>query len=96
MIVSNPPYISNKEQGKLQVELSYEPDKALYGGERGDEVLINIIDTFFQREETVLICEMGYNQKDYILEYTAQKGEIEFFNDLAGLHRGFILSKYSL
>ena len=35
LIVSNPPYIPPKDREKLQKELSYEPEEALFAEERG-------------------------------------------------------------
>ena len=88
MIVSNPPYIANEEP--LGIGLSYEPSLALYGGTRGDEMLCHIIDLFESRGVKALACEMGYDQRKPILEYTTSKGfEVEFYKDLAGLDRGF-------
>ena len=93
IVFSNPPYISVSEKGKLQRELDYEPDIALFGGERGDEVLKNIIDQFFIRDEKVLICEMGYNQRDEVARYVDGRGRLDFYKDFAKLDRGFILRK---
>ncbi len=93
LIISNPPYISLNEKGKLQRELDFEPDEALYGGEVGDEVLKKIIETWFLRNETLLLCEMGYDQKENIINLINNRAKIEFFKDLAGFDRGFILKK---
>ncbi|MDD2383661.1 MAG: peptide chain release factor N(5)-glutamine methyltransferase [Sulfurospirillaceae bacterium] len=88
IIVSNPPYIANHEP--LAVGLSFEPSLALYGGNRGDEMLKNIIDLFIVRNASLLVCEMGYDQKKAISEYAWLKGyKAEFYKDLAGLDRGF-------
>lgn len=35
IIVSNPPYLTSEEMQSLQTEVSYEPEKALYGGTDG-------------------------------------------------------------
>ncbi|WP_458699484.1 peptide chain release factor N(5)-glutamine methyltransferase [Sulfurospirillum sp. 1307] len=88
MLVSNPPYIANDES--LHVGLSYEPSLALYGGEVGDEILKDIIDTFKQRDIKYLACEMGYDQREKILSYA---NNAEFYKDLAGLDRGFIIRR---
>jgi len=93
IIVSNPPYISDEERGKLQIELSYEPDEALYGGDVGDEVLREIINLFFERDEKLLACEMGYNQREAIIKYVGDRGELKFYKDLAGFDRGFVIEK---
>jgi release factor glutamine methyltransferase len=88
MLVSNPPYIANDEP--LHVGLSYEPSLALYGGVVGDEILKDIIDTFKQRDIKYLACEMGYDQREKILSYA---NNAEFYKDLAGLDRGFIIRR---
>ena len=44
IIVSNPPYVSAEEYKHLQPEISqYEPKIALYGGESGMDIIMNII-----------------------------------------------------
>ena len=93
IIVSNPPYI--KEGEKLPKPLDFEPKEALFGGRSGDEVLKNIIDRFFASSAKVLACEMGYDQKEAIAKYLQKyRGfTIEFYQDLAGLDRGFVIER---
>jgi release factor glutamine methyltransferase len=93
IIVSNPPYISDREKGKLQKELDFEPENALFGGEIGDEVLKKIVDTFLNSKVPYLFCEMGYDQKEKIEKFLNGRAEIEFYKDLANLDRGFKISK---
>jgi release factor glutamine methyltransferase len=94
LIVSNPPYISDSEKGKLQKELDFEPEQALFGGEIGDEVLQKIIFEFMKRDEKFLVCEMGFDQKKKILQKFGNEKNIsiQFYKDLANLDRGFILT----
>lgn len=88
ILVSNPPYIAQDEP--LHVGLSYEPSLALYGGVVGDEMLKHIIDLFQERAISLLVCEMGYDQRKFILDYARDRGfEAEFYKDLADLDRGF-------
>ena len=88
MLVSNPPYIANDEV--LGEGLSYEPSLALFGGVKGDEMLCHIIDLFCMRQIKTLVCEMGYDQRQPMLQYAHEKGlEVLFYKDLAGLDRGF-------
>lgn len=88
MIVSNPPYIANQEP--LAIGLSYEPSLALYGGSRGDEMLCHIMELFMKRKAKVLVCEMGYDQKKPLEEHARKIGlSAHFYEDLAGLDRGF-------
>jgi len=88
MLVSNPPYIAKDEP--LDVGLSYEPDLALFGGEKGDEILVDIIEIFKSKNIKYLACEMGYDQKEKIKRYLPNA---KFYKDLAGLDRGFLVKK---
>ncbi|BCD62408.1 release factor glutamine methyltransferase [Nitratiruptor sp. YY08-26] len=94
IIISNPPYI--KRGFPLEKPLYFEPAEALFGGERGDELLRQIIDIFIKSSAKILACEMGYDQKEAISSYLEQKGfqgSCEFYKDLAKLDRGFVLQK---
>ncbi len=91
IIISNPPYIA--EDAPLERNLAYEPDIALFGGKKGDEILKNIIDIAAYHDNCVLCCEMGYDQKEPLQRYMADKNlaQARFYKDLAGFDRGFIL-----
>ncbi|TLD84104.1 peptide chain release factor N(5)-glutamine methyltransferase [Helicobacter sp. MIT 11-5569] len=92
VLIANPPYIKNGE--KLPKSLGFEPKKALYAGEVGDEMLLHIIDLAFLHKIPYALCEMGYNQRESIkahLEKIPHKS-LEFYKDLAGLDRGFVIS----
>ncbi|WP_187646793.1 peptide chain release factor N(5)-glutamine methyltransferase [Nitrosophilus labii] len=90
IIVSNPPYIA--KDFKLDKNVLFEPEEALFGGERGDELLKRIIDIALLKEAKLLICEMGYDQKESLKRYCEKKGlKPKFYKDLAGLDRGFVL-----
>lgn len=95
ILVSNPPYIANEVI--LESNLDYEPQNALFGGEVGDEILRRLIDEAFERNVRILACEMGYDQKEKILEYCGDKKvkSLEFYSDYAGHDRGFIMELYS-
>lgn len=92
VLISNPPYIKNGEI--LPKSLAYEPKNALFGGENGDEVLLNIIDLATKNYIPYLICEMGHDQKESIQAYLKKipHKNVEFYKDLAGLDRGFVVS----
>ena len=90
-LVSNPPYI---EDGvKLESNLSYEPQNALFGGRIGDEIIKQLLDEVLKREINFFTCEMGYDQKDKISHYLKNKNykELNFYKDLSGFDRGFNL-----
>ena len=79
---------------KLETKLSHEPKEALFGGDIGDEVLKNIIDIALNKKVKYLICEMGYDQKDKIINYMRDKSykDLNFYKDLASFDRGFVVS----
>jgi len=91
LIVSNPPYIKNGFP--LDKNLDYEPQNALFGGEKGDEILKNIVDLAIIKKPLYLVCEMGYDQKESMREYFEQKGlkRYSFYKDLANFDRGFVV-----
>ncbi len=95
ILVSNPPYIKKDEI--LEKNLSYEPDIALFGGDIGDEILKQLADETIKRNIKVLACEMGYDQKDKIENYLKKYNKkAEFYKDLAGFYRGFLLREINL
>jgi release factor glutamine methyltransferase len=91
IIFSNPPYI--KKSFVIDKNLEYEPSIALFAGDRGDELLKEIIDLAIQKEAKYLCCEMGYDQKESLESYICSKGlfNYTFYKDLAGFDRGFTL-----
>jgi len=60
VIVSNPPYVSQKVKCKIKVD---DPDQAIFGGEIGYETTIKLIEQSSEilREEGLLIFETGYD-----------------------------------
>ena len=92
LVVSNPPYIAEDFILESNV-VDYEPKEALFGGRVGDELLKQIITDVHQRGIRYLACEMGYDQKAPIEAFV--KGfpieYIEFYQDLAGYDRGFVI-----
>ncbi|MDD3592825.1 MAG: peptide chain release factor N(5)-glutamine methyltransferase [Sulfurovum sp.] len=92
LVVSNPPYIAEGCILESNV-VDYEPREALFGGKAGDELLREIITDVSRRGIRYLACEMGYDQKapiaafikDFEIEF------IEFYQDLAGFDRGFVI-----
>jgi release factor glutamine methyltransferase len=89
LLVSNPPYIAN--DFAIDKNLTFEPSNALFGGIKGHEMLYDIIDIWQQRAIKHIACEMGYDQKNIILQKLPQAN---FYQDLAGFDRGFIAKNY--
>lgn len=92
LVVSNPPYIAEDFLLESNV-IDYEPKEALFGGQSGDELLKQIILDVNARGIKYLACEMGYDQKESIQSFVNQVGvkSIEFYKDLAGFDRGFVI-----
>ena len=86
-VISNPPYIKNSY--KIPPNLHFEPKDALFGGEKGDEILIDIINL----NAKFLCCEIGYDQ-EYLKDYMAHYDEVSFYRDYSKFVRGFIAQKY--
>ena len=92
LVVSNPPYIAEDYLLESNV-VDYEPKEALFGGKVGDELLKQIILDVKAREIKWLACEMGDDQKEPIQAFVKEVGvkSIQFYKDLAGFDRGFII-----
>lgn len=90
-IVSNPPYVSEKEWPSLQEEIrNYEPKEALVAGESGLEFIDKLIQgaPTFLKPGGFLCLEIGFDQKDKVLSLF---GDIwnapQCFDDLSGIPR---------
>ena len=92
LIVSNPPYIAKHTPLAPNVA-EYEPHTALYSEEQGDELLKEIIMLAKERGVKYLACEMGYDQREPMAAFVKEMGDysIDFYTDLAGLDRGFVI-----
>lgn len=91
LLISNPPYIARSYP--LSKEVLCEPHIALYGGEKGDEILIALVNQARGQNIKFLICEMGYNQQASMQKTLRECGyKAEFYKDYAGLSRGFVAS----
>lgn len=91
LLLSNPPYIA--QSTPLPKPLSFEPSEALFGGERGSELLEELIKGAQKRSIPYMIAEMGYDQREAIERFMERipHQELRFYQDLAGLDRGFIV-----
>lgn len=70
VIVSNPPYIDEKDMKSLEKELYFEPQNALYGGKDGLYFYKKIIESAndYLKNDGILAFEIGYNQKESIFD----------------------------
>jgi release factor glutamine methyltransferase len=90
IIVSNPPYILNKDEVQDSVK-QYEPAKALYLN-KDDSVYEDIFRDYKKvKKGTLLMCfEIGYDLEDYLtdlMDRYLEDYEYKFIKDLNGLTR---------
>jgi len=90
-LVSNPPYIANNT--KLDLNLSYEAQNALFGGSIGDEIINKLLDEVLSRNINFFTCEIGYDQKGKISSKLTNESfsRLEFYKDFSNFDRGFTL-----
>ena len=86
IVVSNPPYISEKEMEELPPEVKKEPDLALAGGEDGLEIYRKLIPQahLVLKKGGLLALEIGYKQGDSLREIIEENGhykEVEIRKD---------------
>jgi len=97
LIVANLPYIPMQDRSTLSREVLHDPEVALFGGERGDELLFALIDQAPARLEPggLLALEVGAGQSETVLPFLREKKykDIQAKSDYSGRLR-FILARY--
>jgi release factor glutamine methyltransferase len=90
-VVSNPPYVSRKEESRLQIEVrEHEPAVALYGDEDGLASFRKLIPSAEQmlRPGGYFIAEMGYDMEERVLSLFGDAWEkLPTRKDLQGIPR---------
>lgn len=88
LIVSNPPYLSEKDWLLRDEQLCYEPKHALVCKQQGFAALYHIIKTarFYLKPQACLLLEHGYRQSQKVQDQLKDKGygRIKTFKDMAG------------
>ncbi|MDE7174052.1 MAG: peptide chain release factor N(5)-glutamine methyltransferase [Helicobacter sp.] len=87
---ANLPYIA--EGYPLESPLAFEPREALFGGRRGDEILLAFLDEARAKSVRFVACEMGHDQKpsmESALNRLCARN-VRFYRDYAGHWRGFV------
>ncbi len=91
IIVSNPPYIAEKDVADLEKELSYEPGVALFAKDNGLEYYQRIIPQAhrFLKPKGYLLVEIGYGQRKRVEMLFSGGGfeKIEAIKDYSGIER---------
>jgi release factor glutamine methyltransferase len=97
LIVANLPYISAQDRNTLSREVLHDPEVALFAGERGDEVLRELIDKgrSHLRAGGMLALEIGLGQTETLLSGLAEKKYRDIYskNDYNGVTR-FLFARY--
>lgn len=95
-IVSNPPYITEEEWPKLDVEIrDREPKSALVAGKSGLEVISKLIQRAppYLKPGGFLLVEIGIGQRDKVLSFFDSSSvweKVNFFKDLNGISRAVV------
>lgn len=92
IIVSNPPYIPPSEKVKIQTEVKFDPEQALFTeDEKGLEFYEKITKDAprILNKCGYLLFELGIGQSNYVKSIMAKNGfqNIEIIKDLAGIDR---------
>jgi release factor glutamine methyltransferase len=90
LVISNPPYVGEREADKLQIEVrQYEPHCALFGGEQGLDIYRRLIPqaAAVLKPGGWLVMEIGYSQEQAIRELLNDWREVRSVADLQGIPR---------
>ena len=91
VLVSNPPYVAL--DAPLERNLGYEPETALFGGVTGMDIIERLMALVKERGIPVFCCEMGYDQREAVIAIVPNGYTAAFYEDLAGLDRGFVMRR---
>jgi len=97
LIVANLPYVAAADRATLSREVRHDPEVALYGGERGDEIVRKLIETAPSKLKPGgwLALEVGLGQADDLAALMAEKNyhDIKTEADYGGVIR-FLFGRY--
>ncbi|MEG1894809.1 MAG: peptide chain release factor N(5)-glutamine methyltransferase [Oscillospiraceae bacterium] len=97
VIISNPPYISEKQMENLQKEVTYEPKMALFAADHGLRFYKFIAKNYRDKlkEKGYLIFEYGFDQQEWVKGILLDEGYriVSEFKDLEGNNRGVVAQK---
>jgi release factor glutamine methyltransferase len=97
VIAANLPYVSMQSRKSLSPEVLRDPEVALFGGDRGDELIRKLIAQAPERLQPngLLALEIGIGQAEQLRAFLLEKNyhDIESKNDYAGIPR-FLFARY--
>jgi len=97
LIVANLPYIAMSDRSQLAREVLHDPEVALFGGPRGDELIRKLIEQApaYLQPGGLLALEIGIGQSAGLAAFLAEKNyhDIESKTDYSGIPR-FLFARY--
>lgn len=91
LLVSNPPYLTDDDMGKLQYEVEFEPKMALYGGNDGLYFYRGIAEIWERKikQGGKLVFEVGINQCEDVSQILLGNNfcDIRTYEDFSGIKR---------
>lgn len=97
LIVANLPYVAAGDRETLSREVRHDPEVALFGGERGDEIVRKLIEAAPSKLKPggLLALEVGLGQADELAALMAEKNyhDIKTERDYGGVIR-FLFGRY--
>jgi len=97
VVAANLPYVSMQDRQSLSREVQRDPEVAVFGGDRGDELIRKLIDQAPNHLQSngLLALEIGIGHSEALSELLTQKNyhDIESKNDYAGIPR-FLFARY--
>ena len=90
LIVTNPPYLTAEDMGRLQTEVGFEPETALYGGADGLDYYRRMIPLWGARLDPggLLAAEIGMGQENDVMRIFEESGIIpQYKKDMCGIIR---------
>ncbi len=99
LVISNPPYISEKDMENLEPEVKKEPISSLYGGLLGIDFYLRIADkvkTFISNRGKIILEVGDDEQAELVKEVFKLKGFRNFlkFKDLSNQTRGIVIFNF--
>lgn len=96
-IVANLPYVARTDRATLAREVLHDPEVALFGGDRGDELVRRLVEEAPARLRPggLLALEIGLGQAEGLAGFLQEKNyhDIESKTDYAGIPR-FLFARY--
>jgi release factor glutamine methyltransferase len=97
LIVANLPYVSTEDRHNLSPEVLHDPETAVFGGPRGDELVRQLIAQAPSslRRDGMLAMEIGIGQSEALLAALAEKNYSDIWTekDYSGVIR-FLFARY--